>query len=234
MSGRSQKRARYDEAKGKSAYLKGQKSMVVRMVPRSVPFARSYRGPLPNKVSTVLKYTNRVSVNAGAGAWAGNVYSANGIFQCDTTAAAGQPRGRDEMFELYNHAYVTASYISVRTVGNDSDALLWGVAVRDDAVAFTDMRDFAEYRNSKFKLVYTTPPALDQPIRHKCSPHKFLGLKDAFDDSLRNSLTSGPTEAVFYHVGCADLTGSDPGACWFIVSIVYYVTFTEPKPLAAS
>lgn len=227
-----QKRKTMLERRGKSAYLKGQKALAVRMVPRPMRPARNFSGPLPNKVSATLIYCNTVSVNPGAAAWGANVYSANGLFQCDTTGGVGQPRGRDELFELYNHAYVTSSYITVRSCGNGTDTLLWGVAVRDDATAFTDLRDFGEYRNSKMRMIGADP--VEQTIVQVCSPHKFLGLKDAYDDSLRNTITAGPTEALFYHVGAVSATAGDPDALRFIVRIVYHVVFTEPKPMSAS
>lgn len=231
MSARPQKRARYGE-KGKSAYLKRQKAMAVRMVPRPMRSARSYNGPLPNQVSAVLIYSESISINAGAAAWGGNVYSANGIFQCDITAGAGQPRGRDELFAMYNHAYVTASYITVRTCGNTINNLTWGIAVRDDAVAFTDFRDFTEYRNSKINMIGVEQNA--QVMTHKCVPHKFLGLKTAMEDQLQNTNAANPSEGVYYHVGCCDSAKQDPGPNYFTVRIVYYVTFTEPLPMAAS
>lgn len=231
MDARPAKRMR-TKSRGKSAYLKSQKALAVRMVPRPMFSARSFPGPLPNKVSTTLIYNEAFTLNAAAASWIGYVFNANGIFQCNTSTASGQPRGRDEMFELYNHAYVTAAYITVRAMGNATNIFKWGVAVRDDAVAFTTVRDFGEYRNSKMHLMPVT--AVEQVITHKCVPHKFLGLRDAFDDSLRNSVAASSTEAVFFHVGCGDAVGGDPAAMTFDVRIIYYVTFTEPKPLAAS
>jgi len=169
----------------------------------------------------------------GAGAWGGNVFSANGVFQCDITGAAGQPRGRDELFDLYNHCYVNKAVIEVSTIGNATNYLLWGVAVRDDTTAFTDLRDFAEYRNSKWSLTSASTQEVEKIVQ-VVEPYKWLGMNDPTDDAIRQDVTANPSEGIFFHVGCVDVGGGDPGACLFMVKITYYCKFCEPFPLAAS
>lgn len=236
MSARPAKRARYGE-KGKSAYLKAAKAMAVHVVPRPMVGASSrvYAGPLPATCKTRLTYQTTLSLNAGAGAWLSNIFAANGIFDPDITGVGHQPRGRDEMTALYNHNYVTAAYITCRYVGEaNGNVIVWGVAVRDDATPFATVNDFAEYRNSKYKCAKTTITTNEMVITQKVIPHKFLGIKTWDDDALRGTSAANPSEMVYFHVGCADAFGGDPGAASIDVHITYYVTFTEPKPLTQS
>lgn len=233
MSARPNKRSRYGE-KGKSAAFKASKAMVVRVVPRPMvgAGARAYSGPLPATLKTRLIYEDVITINPGAGAAGTHVFSANGVYDPDITGVGHQPRGRDEIAALYNHYTVTAAYIQVRACKHNGEEL-WGVAVRDDATGFTTINDFAEYRNSKY-MISNTIGVRQELLSHKVVPKQFLGKKDTFEDDISALVGANPAEQVYFHVVMGDLYGGDAAATGFEVRISYYVTFSEPKPLAQS
>lgn len=193
------------------------------------------KSPMPTIHTTKLKYTEMLSLTSSAvvGNASVYVYSANGLYDPNITGVGHQPRGFDEMINLYYHYRVLGAKITFRGTNGDGDfGQIFGISLQGSYITNTNMTDYTEDTNSVSRIVGNNDGSSTITITYKCAPHKFLGLKYD-EDSLRGDSTTNPTEQAYFHI-FTNSVGGVASAVKGEVSIEYLCQFFEPISLTQS
>lgn len=196
--------------------------------------SRSVRTPMPTKLRTKLKYCEQNTLNPGAGGTQANMtFSANGLYDPNITGSGHQPRGFDQIMEMYDHYVCVASSIKVWFANNDTyNPQLVSIVLQDNTTTSTDVINNLEsgYR------VYTALGSIGngaavKKLKYGCNLGKFLGRKNVLSDpELKGSTAANPTEGAYYVVSVAPLvSGVDSDYVALCAEIIYDVYFIEPK-----
>jgi len=216
----------------------------------------------PTSMTSTLRYSTRVELSpSGIGTQALS-FRANGMFDPEAAVGGHQPRGFDELMELYNTFTVTSSKIMVNwmyegydgpstkaTIGN----YIQGKSDIDDCPALSPvicgvMRSADQYGSSidiqsqmeKDRTSWTvmTPQTGAKVSSANSKLSDFFGKQDLVAaDGYSGSSTADPTNQAFYHIFAArgsDDYPADTVKLVAFVTIEYRATFSEPKPLEAS
>jgi len=191
-----------------------------------------------------LPFCNLIQLDPGAGTASQQIYRANSVFDPNYTSGAvghpnHQPRGRDEMFTLYNKATVMGHKITV-TACNDGNAgaVILALSYNQNYSAKLDILDIVE----KDEVNYTVlGPKNAQPLKtinRNFSTTKFFDKKDLVDEEdFTETSTTGPAlnSTAYCHLHCAALDYStDSSAVSALVRIDYLVMFHDPIELDKS
>lgn len=200
---------------------------------RKFRIPRSLRSPMPKMLKTKLIYSETSYVDAGIATPGVYVFSANGLYDPNITAAGHQPRGFDQIMQLYDHYVVIGAKLTVHCGPQpsvDSYARMCGIALFDNATAKTNVTDYYEAgTKSKLKQCLAENP-LPVTVSLKCNPNKYLGRsKPMADPDLKGSDSSNPTEQCYFHFFSDALQGVDSGALYFNALVEYTAVFIEPK-----
>ena len=197
------------------------------------PAASTASGPLATRLKAKLIYSEYVRLNPGLGGLVDDyVFSANGLFDPNITSTGHQPRGFDQLMNLYDHATVIGAKITVAcSNGDTTGGNLVTLSLRDSDTAIATYFDAMEYRYIKKAVLGVEQGTATKNISMKCNPNKFLGRGSPLsEDNLRNSISSNPNEQAYFHLsGMPMEAGVDTAAVNCIVRIEYTVIFTEPK-----
>lgn len=167
------------------------------------------------------------------------VFSANGLYLPDL-ASNHQPRGFDQMMDLYDQYTVLKSYITVSFSGRgtiDEDTTIIGLSLEQGSTALTSSADYIE---SGAKWTLMPPPGLGGGIRtlkSKANTNRFLGIsKPLANSDVKGTQTSNPTEQCYWHVFLHDqsTTGASAGQITLSVKLTYIAMLHEPKTPAES
>lgn len=193
------------------------------------------KSPLPNQFASKLRYCDQLSLNAGAGTTATQLYRANGLYDPDVTGAGNQPRGWDQMIALYNHAIVIGSKITVQWSNTSTVPVIAGICLRDDTTTSSNAIDYLEGANCRYVTLGPNTGDSNKTVSFTFN-NKFLGIsKPLASENLRNTASTNASEMATYHLFVAAADGSsDPGAVTGIVTIEYITVFTERKDLSQS
>lgn len=199
--------------------------------------AKIYRAPsskkflLGNKVTTTLKYVHIGQLNPGAvGVPATYVFTANGLFDPDITSGGHQPRGFDELKNLFDHYYVTSSTIKLSVMASTAQAgAICGISLQDDATPEADMITAMENRICSYKpLAYGNGSIT---VNLGFNSKSFFDINDR---QLYGTSSSNPSDQAYYVVFAQPTYATDLAAIDFMVEIQYTVTFSEPNNIAQS
>lgn len=187
---------------------------------------------LPAKFSMKHRYVWTGAIDPAIGGLATNrIFRANGMFDPDTTAGGNQPRFYDQMQALYDHFTVIGSKITVRMINTDTThAVQCWITTRDSITSYTTPVDNTENAHCTSAVLGPKGSSKDQcTLTTKCNPAKFLGLASPMSEfDLRGNAAADPLEQVLYHVGVADLNGSDdPLPVEMYITIDYIAVWTE-------
>lgn len=188
------------------------------------------RTPVPRKLITKLRYYDSFSINAGLGAAASHVFSANGLYDPNITGTGHQPRGLDQLFAMYDHAVCLGSKITVFFDNRASARMVGGIYVKDNATTTTDPINLMEMGKVK-STVLNGVGAPQQKLSVSVNPNKFLGRsKPLADSELKTGIGNNPSEQCYFHCFAYSPNASDdPGAVYCTVVIDYIVALIEPK-----
>lgn len=191
------------------------------------------RAPLQRKLFTKMIYQDSFALDTGAGTVGSVIYSANNLYDPDVSGVGHQPRGFDELMNLYSHFVVVGSKITVTVLHEGGSVNLSsacsGVSLQADSTPLSTLNDYLESSYVRFthNSDYSQKPST---ISYKCNPNKFLGRsKPLSDPDLKGSASGSPIEQAYFHVFQAGLAGSNPGNCHYNVRIEYLVCLIEPK-----
>lgn len=194
--------------------------------------------PLLTSQIATLRYSTVFNLNpVTGGIVVGHVFSANGLFDPDITGAGHQPRGFDQLMQLFDHYTVLGSKITCDFMwGSDTSAkepIMIGINVNDDVgIENTNNYDYLEDGYTQYSMLGLTRT---EPIRisNQVNPLRFLG-KTAADAECKGAAASNPTEQVLFHVFAAPMSSSDIEPVFVNVVLEYNVKLTEPRLAPAS
>lgn len=216
----------------------------------------------PTSMVSTLRYTTRVELAPTGITTAALTFRANGMFDPEAAVGGHQPRGFDEMMELYNNFTVTSSKIMVNWMyegydGPSTKATLGnyvqGKADIDDCPALSpcivgvmrsaepygsgiDVQSQMEKDRTQWKVL--TPQTGAEVSSASSGLSDFFGKQDLVAaDGYSGTDTADPTNQAFYHIFAARGSNDYPADTVKLVAFVtleYRATFTEPKPLNQS
>ena len=171
-----------------------------------------------------LRYSAAVSMT-GAGVNS-HVFSANGLFDPDITAAGSQPQSFDEFAAFFQRYRGNACFIRVTYINLDSDSVDIVTVPSSGASVYATIRDAASAPMAKHDLLAPSGSAGDRKIHTMyISPKKFQGWKDYTDDQTA-LVTANPTDQAYYHIYSGQ---NDASAVTVdvIVDLIYYAKFYD-------
>lgn len=192
------------------------------------------QSPVPAKMLTKLLYCEQVILDAPAGSSATHVFSANGMFDPNTSAGGHQPRGFDQLMALYDHYVVIGSKITVRASNTGSTAAIIAVGCTDSSSTTSDINNIIELNDTKYRVIDGDTNGCT--IVNKTNIRKKLGRSHPLSDpELKGSSTSNPTEGCFYHISVESVdNASNPAAVHLVAKIEYLAYFIERKRMVQS
>lgn len=191
------------------------------------------RAPLQRKLFTKMIYQDSFALDAAIGTVATKIYSANNLYDPDVSGTGHQPRGFDELMNLYSHFVVVGAKCTVTVLHEGGSANLSsacsGIALQADSGALSTLNDYLESSYVRFthNSDYSQKP---ETVSYKCNPNKFLGRsKPLSDPDLKGSAVGSPVEQAYFHIFQAGLASSNPGLCHYNIRIEYLTCLIEPK-----
>lgn len=185
-----------------------------------------------NSCRTTLKYVEKLQLNAGAsGIPATYVFTANGLYDPNITGTGHQPRGFDQLKDLYDHYLVTKSTIKVTFVSGASSSVgqIVGIQLQDDSAPEADMIEAMEGRTCSYGPLPKNDSACVKTLSFNSK--SFFSINDRL---LYGQSNSNPSDQAFYVIFAQPMYNVDPAAIDVMVEIVYDVLWTEPNNLASS
>lgn len=196
-------------------------------------------GVLGTTVKTSLKFHSSGNLNVSAtGDPEVIVFSANGLWDPEIALGGAQPRGFDELMNLYDHyvgIYVTADvWVTNADTGNGN---IVGMVCDDDASTSLAVVDLME--NNTMRCVGLSPETggpSTQYFRYEVNPNEFLGRsKPLSDPDLKGSASGNPTEQAYLKLFVIPFPeATDTAVCYFHIVLTYTAVFLEPNQPAQS
>lgn len=213
----------------------------------------TYRTPDPNayrlsktilrpRQKVTLKYFDSRTVTATTGGSFGTTYRLNSLYDPDATGVGHQPRGFDQVAELYQKYVVTKASVIVN-FRNDNTAsrVIPGLIVNDDIswVAGTeeDLMEHSALKTNHRRLLRASGSdaagaAAQTVIKQTVNMANWEGTKDLFgDDTAQSDITASPFDQCYLHIcGAFDSAGSMEVDVW----IEFEAYMMDPKNPARS
>lgn len=185
-----------------------------------------------------MMYATNLDLNPGVGgAAAVHVFSCNGLYDPDISGVGHQPRGFDQLMELYDHYVVIAAKLTWHfgTTNASTYDQLACISVQDDTGTSADMRDNTERAVSIIQAFPAGASGDTKSLSLGVNPNAFLGRGNPLSDSqLKGSSSANPSEQAFFHCAVAPLQAVDAATVNSYVVIEYTAIFIEPKDVALS
>jgi len=177
----------------------------------------------------VLRYSEVINFNTSAATPQKQFMRAGSINDPNYSGVGYQPYGHDQYQGLYNHYRVIKSVCKITNTSNGGSNIM-GLALHDDVSATNDFDAIRTMKPVKFIPLCGTnePHSLEMTYN---SGQVFPGQQQATTALFGNN----PSEEQYFLIW---VTGgnplSDPSAISIVISIDYYVEFSELKQLVKS
>lgn len=216
----------------------------------------------PTSMVSTLRYTTRQEFTPTGTTTQALTFLANGLYDPEAAVGGHQPRGFDEMMELYKTFTVTSSKIMVNwmyegydgpSTTDSTNKYVQGRASISDCPAASPcicgiMRSAEAYGSSiqiadqmeKDRTSWTviTPQSEAKVSSAKSQLSDFFGKQDLVAaDGYSGTDAADPDNKAYYHVFAArgsDDYPSDQVKLVAYITIEFRATFSEPKPLDSS
>lgn len=176
-----------------------------------------------------FKYIDDYSMDPAAWpAVATRVFVANGMYDPDFTGAGHQPRGFDQIHQMFDHHVVLG--VKIRAVFPPvGEPYVCGIIIRDTGTPILAALDYREARHCKWMVV--SPNSMPKTLIMNVNPNKFLGRsKPLSDPDLKGSVSANPQEKCYLHVFVGGIiSGINPGAVPVSVQLDFLSAFIEPN-----
>lgn len=187
------------------------------------------RNPLPYVLNATLRYAEQFQVAPVSGAISVQVFSANGLYDPDTSGVGHQPRGFDEIIALYNHYVVTKASCQVdfatKTAGIP---VICGITVLGYNTPLA-ANSYLEDRHTVFKVLGGSDSNAVTRLSINAPIGQFLGNRDVVDDpECKGSAVANPTEQVHFHVWCCTLNDTTTITVNQLLMMDFDTKFQEP------
>lgn len=176
------------------------KQQVKYVVPRGV---KGYDQPFRlAKLRYAIADGDAHALQSTSGSLASTVYRANDLYDPWQSGVGTQPRGFDQLIEMYRNFIVLGSKIvadfSFGTGSSTSVAMTCAVTLRDGTVAMSTPKDIIEHTRTKFKNITAEQDRIR--VINKFS-WRLTGCSDPLDNNyLYGTGSASPTEQFYYHV----------------------------------
>jgi len=159
------------------------------------------RQAFPKQLFNTLRYVERasVAVSIGIGSY---IFSCNGLFDPNITAAGHQPLYFDQLAAVYNHYTVLRSRIKVSPMA-DSTTMLHTIYVDDDTSIVASATIAAE-RPDAVSNAGNANAGRIFPLSLSWDAAKTFGPNPQAQDSLQGSASANPTEQSYFIWGVHD------------------------------
>jgi hypothetical protein len=223
---------------------KNKSSAATAIVGRSAIADQRFNVPLFSprfRMSLVYSETS-LSVSSSAGSATTYFFSANGLFDPNTTGTGHQPMGFDQMMLMYEQYTVISSKISVQFI-NSSGANVYnnvGIYLSPDTTNIVVPSRLIENGQMVWKTMSPTNQYCpNATLSLNCNIATYFGrnrnqraLLD--DDNLFGTVAANPSEQVYYGLITYDPTLVANTSADFTVIIEYHTIFWEPRKLTQS
>lgn len=199
----------------------------------------TFNYPVPKSRICKLKYVEQITINPALGIVGSYVFSANGLYDPNTTGSGHQPYGFDQMMAFYNHYQVLGAKITVSaTNSQDGNGMWMGIKVDDSGTLITtDPVNLLEQPMLR-RTIISNQYSKTLNLSHTFSTKKFYsdkGIKSTYNAELSGDASSNPADQAYFIVMVGPFTSlQDVGALPCIVEIEYTAKFFEPKELPFS
>lgn len=217
-------------------------------------YRRKVRRPLPlNGFSDQMiarhRYVDQFSITCSGVTQTSNsvAYSANGMYDPEVLTGMGQfqPKGFDEMMNIYQHYRVLGAKATIHCVASDQRenmGILFGVKLSDQpsTLVARSFEDLYETRGLIKRLLQVNNPGSSftrsQKAVCKYSAKKTHGKGFEITNRNQGTSASNPTEGSFFEVVLCPLAGNTTTVQTvpFIITIDYIVKYSERKALERS
>lgn len=225
------KRARTSSA-GRATTKKTRPSRNVNVSKSIVSVGRTF----PKKIRTVLRYVADVgtALNPSAGSDAQTSFKCNGMYDPYDPLGGHQPYGFDQYAAIYNHYHVYKSVCRVQwTCPN---AYPEGFIVGLNITPGSSDSDTAQTKMEKQEGKINYAPIVGNAPRHTSimtwKDKDYFGTSGD-NDKLSAAVGADPTELSHFMIWCNN-KNAVTAYCGALVTIDYYIEFTEPKSLGGS
>lgn len=197
----------------------------------------SLRSPLPNTFKTTLRY-NEITKLVAAGVNTDKyILRTNSIFDPDHSFGGHQPRGFDQIMQMYGKYQVIGSKLTATFSNNMTTPGLIGVVEKVDATPLSYLEYIEGCQRVQWKQVGSVSGGNNQvTFVEKHSPRKLFGRQDVSDvDSLKGTASTNPSLQGYWHLFYYDMgMGTNSNACFITYQVEYIVVFSEPNVAASS
>lgn len=191
----------------------------------------------PVRVRRRLRYHDNVSLVISGGAVSSYVFSANSLFDPNTTGTGHQPMGYDQAMLFHNHYLVEKARCIVRALNTAAGAVTFCLKADGSSTPVTTVDNIIEFGGVTFdtleaKATYGSAKVFNEEVsipRWEGIPRKVFMASD----SLRGQATTSPVEQVYFHLQGWDPNGIS-GTVNLDVTLDYLAWFLEPRDATAS
>lgn len=188
----------------------------------------------------MIYYDYAKTLSGGVGATPTHYYSANGLYDPDTTGLGHQPMGFDQMMALYEQATVVRANIKV-TFASAGEHARVGIFLNPDTTSpglprlvengLIEMKMITGPSSSNGQYSYATVElSVDIPTYFGRSRSGIIA-----DPQMYTTIAANPGEQVYFGVcAWAGFDASTDVAVGYDVVITYDAVFWEPKKLTSS
>ncbi len=186
--------------------------------------------PLPKRLKATFIYADEEDLNSGAGTIAVHVFSCNGMFDPDVTAAGHQPRGFDQIMPFYDHYTVIAFHIECVYMPVAGENVRFGMFIKDTGTIETTWNDYMEQGSQKVWKCTGSRDNTNARLILNVAPPKYLGITHALSSNvIRGTVGTNPSEGVFCHIVSVGLGTAAVTNYPIQLIITYTVILTEPQ-----
>lgn len=201
------------------------------------------KGLFAKTTKMAFRYVDTVTINPDAGSnFVYLTYSANGMYDPDTTGIGHQPYGFDQYMQFYNHYTVIGAKMNVKfqapapTTTAAGTAYVGIMQTAGPTPGITSINTVQESKRSNCRIQPLAGTARATSINSTVNLSKVFGQKVLQEDNNAGTATSQPAEQWYWQIMAATnsvgVVNPDPIQC--LVTIDYIVILHEPKDIAGS
>lgn len=200
--------------------------------------------PVPSEMNVKLKYVDTIALQPGAGTIAYHLFSTNGLYDPDITAAGHQPMGFDQWMTFYEHYTVTGCKISATFVPSSATVgagqQIVGIYTDSNITppAAIGVNDFLEQPGTRFSYLSLAGALGPVTVTKTFSAKNFFSRDRKSliaSEGYKGNGASNPTEQAYFNVFCgATDNTSDPPQTQVSIIIEYTAVFSERRTLIGS
>lgn len=190
----------------------------------------------PKKIRTVLRYVQDVgaALNPSGDSLAQVAFKANGMYDPYDPIGGHQPYGFDQYAAIYNHYHVYKAVCRVKWACPTAypEGFIVGLNLTPSSTDTDNAQTKMEKQEGKINYGYISLNAPNHETVFVWKDKDYFGTSGD-NDKLSAAVGADPTELSHFQVWCQN-KNAGTAYCGALVTIDYYIEFTEPKSLGGS